>query len=138
MPSFWQFICILLHDIGHWGKDYLDDYEQKKRHGELEAKVARSLFGQKGHDLIAGHNPYSGASKSALYNPDKYSWVIAPVWWMASNVLVEPKLRRKGCSSRREEAQLFQQAMKENMESGFKEQGHEIYLKQREHYQGDT
>ncbi len=29
-PEFWQIICILLHDIGHWGKQYLDNYEEKK------------------------------------------------------------------------------------------------------------
>ncbi len=79
-PNLWQVVCILLHDIGHWGKDYLDDYEQKKRHGELGARVACSLFGSKGFNLVAGHNPYAGSPRSLLYNPDKYSWVIAPVW----------------------------------------------------------
>ena len=101
LPSWWQVICIFLHDIGHWGKDYLDDYELKKQHGELGAKVSRFLFGQKGYDLVAGHNPYNGTAKSALHDPDKYSWVIAPVWWMITNTWFEPKLQRKG-STRRE------------------------------------
>ncbi len=125
----WQVGCIFLHDIGHWGKQYLDDYEQKKRHGELGAKVAKRLFGQKGYDLVAGHNPYNGSPKSQLHDPDKYSWVIAPTIWMASNTIFEPKLKRKG-STRWESAVMFKQAMKDNMDTGFKELGHEIYLKQ--------
>ena len=51
MPKLWQIACIYLHDIGHWGKDYLDDYELKKHHHELGAKVCRYLFGQKGKQL---------------------------------------------------------------------------------------
>lgn len=128
-PNFWQTICILIHDIGHWGKDYLDDYEQKKRHGELGAKIALFLFGQKGYDLIVGHNPYNGSPRSQLFEPDKYSWVIAPTWWLISNTFFESKLIRKG-NTRRESAVMFKQAMKANMETGFKEVAHEIYLKQ--------
>ena len=122
-----------MHDIGHWGKDYLDDYEQKKRHGELGANIAKRLFGQKGYNFIAGHNPYNGVPKSALHDPDKYSWVIAPVWWMMTNTWFEPKLKRRG-NTRRESAVMFKEAMRANMESGFKEIGHEIYLKQWGHY----
>jgi len=133
-PSWWQVACIFLHDIGHWGKDYLDDYEAKKRHGELGAKVAKLLFGQKGYDLIAGHNVYKGSPKSQLYEPDKYSWIIAPTWWLITNTYFEPKLKRKG-STRRESALMFKQAMKENMDTGFKELGHEIYLRQWRSYQ---
>ena len=133
LPSWWQIVCILVHDIGHWGKDYLDDYELKKRHGELGAKIAKRLFGQKGYALVAGHNLYNGMPKSALHDPDKYSWVIAPVWWIMTNTLFEPKLQRKG-STRRESAVMFKEAMRTNMESGFKELGHEIYMKQRGHH----
>jgi hypothetical protein len=129
LPAPWQVVCIFLHDIGHWGMDYLDNYEEKKRHGELGAKLAHFLFGQKGYDLIAGHNPYNGAPKSLLHDPDKYSWVIAPVWWMMTNTWFEPKLQRKG-STRRESAVMFKEAMRKNMDTGFKELGHEIYLKQ--------
>ena len=128
-PSCWQTICIFLHDIGHWGKDYLDNYEQKKQHGILGAKLARFLFGQKGYDFVAGHNPYNGAERSQLHDPDKYSWVIAPVGWMVSYTYFEPKLQRKG-STRLQSAIMFKEAMRENMETGFKELGHEIYLRQ--------
>jgi len=129
LPSWWQIVCVLLHDIGHWGKDYLNDYEQKKKHSFLGARIAKRLFGQRGYDLIAGHNLYNGSPKSELYGPDKYSWVIAPVWWLMSNQIFEPKLTRKG-STRKQSAVMFKEAMRENMKTGFREQGHEIYLKQ--------
>lgn len=133
-PNWWQFVCILLHDIGHWGKQYLDNYEEKKRHADLGAKVAMTLFGQKGYDLIANHNVYQQEERSQLYAPDKYSWVIAPVWWMITNTWFEPKLIRKG-NTRRESAVMFKEAMAKNMETGFQERGHDIYLKQWGHYQ---
>ncbi len=136
-PSWWQVVCILIHDIGHWGKDYLDDYEAKKRHAELGARVARWLFGEKGYLLVAGHNAYEGQPQSALYFPDKYSWVIAPTWWMMSNTWFEPKLIRKG-STRRESAVMFKDAMRENMADGFSEWGHDIYLRQWGHAEEGT
>jgi hypothetical protein len=132
-PLWWQVICIFIHDIGHWGKQYLDDYEQKKRHGELGSKIAGWLFGEKGYELVAGHNPYKGIKKSELHDPDKYSWVIAPIWWMTTNAIFEPKLKRKGCT-RRESAVMFKEAMRKNMDTGFRELGHEIYMKQWGHY----
>lgn len=112
-PAWWQTICIFLHDIGHWGKDYLDDYEQKKRHGELGAKVCRFLFGQRGYDLVVGHSPYNGEVRSLLHDPDKYSWVIAPLWWIITSNVFEPKLQMRG-STRRESAVLFKEAMRQS------------------------
>lgn len=132
-PNWWQTISILVHDIGHWGKDYLDNYEEKKRHAELGARVASFLFGQKGYNLVAGHNAYDGQGRSRLYSPDKYSWVIAPVWWMITNTFFEPRLVRKGCS-RKMSVLLFKDAMRENMESGWGKQGHDIYMEQWGHY----
>ncbi len=132
-PRFWQILCILLHDIGHWGKNYLDNYEEKKKHSLLGASIAWTLFGDKGYDLIAGHNEYNGHPRSELYWPDKYSWVIAPLWWMESNTFAEPKLIRKNCT-RKESAVMFKEAMIKNMKGDFQEQGHDIYLKQWGHY----
>lgn len=39
-PRWWQIVCIFLHDIGHWGLDYLDDVNQKNKHWELGARIA--------------------------------------------------------------------------------------------------
>jgi len=133
-PKPWQIICIFLHDIGHWGKNYLDNYEEKKHHALLGAEVSKRLFGQKGYDLVVGHNPYNGDPRSDLFNPDKYSWIIAPLWWMITNTWFEPKLQRRG-SSRRESAVMFKDAMRVNWENGLKEQGHDIYLRQWGHSQ---
>lgn len=135
LPSWWQLVCIFLHDIGHWGKQYLDDYEAKKKHGELGARVAGCLFGKKGYNLVAGHNPNSGAPKSKLYDPDKYSWSIAPICWMITNTWFEPKLIRKGYS-RRESAVMFKGAMRESWANGLPKQGHDIYLEQWGHKSG--
>ena len=129
VPNWWQSACILLHDIGHWGKDYLDDYEAKRGHAELGAKVAGCLFGEKGYRLISGHNAYMREERSLLFEADKYSWVIAPPWWMVSNTLFEPKLIRPGYT-RKQSALMFKAAMAKNMTNGFQEQGHDIYLRQ--------
>jgi len=119
----------MLHDIGHWGKQYLDDYEAKKEHSVLGARVAGKVFGRKGYDLIVGHNCYNGQSRSGLYMPDKLSWTIAPVWWMILNTVFEPKLIRPGFT-RYQSAIMFRQAMRENCRTGAKVQGHDIYLTQ--------
>lgn len=129
LPRPWELVCILIHDIGHWGKSYLDSYEEKQRHAELGAQVARVLFGQKGYDLVMGHNACNGQSRSKLFEPDKYSWVIAPGWWMVTNAWFEPKLIRKG-STRRQSAVMFKEAMRENMANGWDKRGHDIYLEQ--------
>ena len=131
-PKAWQIVCILIHDIGHWGKQYLDNYDEKKKHSLLGAAIAWQLFGDKGYDLIAGHNEYNGHAKSELYGPDKYSWVIAPLLWMTSNTYFERRLLRDGYGHRGS-ASLFKDAMRENMKTGFQEQGHDIYLSQWRH-----
>jgi len=128
-PRLWEFICILVHDLGHWGKQYLDNYEEKKEHSLLGAQIARKLFGEKGYLLVAGHNEYMGLPRSTLYYPDKYSWVIAPLWWMVTNTIFEPKLKRRGYT-RRQSALMFKEAVTKNMETDFLEKGHEIYLRQ--------
>ena len=130
-PAWWQVVCILLHDIGHWGKDHLDNYEEKKSHANLGAMLAGKLFGERGYNLVFGHNEYEGQTRSELYYPDKYAQVIAPVWWLITNTWTEPKLIRKG-HTRRQSAVMFKEAMTENMKNDFQEQGHHIYLRQKE------
>lgn len=93
LPSLWQAVCIVLHDVGHWGKNYSDNIEEKHQHWILGAKIAGKLFGKKGFDLIAGHDGYSSYPRSLLYKPDKYSWYIAPYWWLWLNNIIEPYIR---------------------------------------------
>jgi len=128
-PTPWQLGCILLHDIGHWGKDYLDHYSDKRKHAVLGAVVARRLFGRRGWDLVIGHNTYNGHPRSDLFTPDKYSWLIAPSCWLMSNRWFEPKLARPGLGVR-DDIRQFKVALRENMEANFPEHGHEIYLRQ--------
>lgn len=126
-PKFWQGVCIFLHDIGHVGLDYLDDFEQKKRHWELGAKIGRWLFGYKAYDLLAGHCSHSGHLLSDLYRPDKYSWHIAPRWWLFSNTIFEPKLAMG--YGRWEAVALFKEQVRQSVESGEYQSTHAMYLK---------
>lgn len=128
-PKGWELACIFLHDIGHWGTNYLDNVEEKRQHAVLGARVAGALFGKKGYELVAGHNPYNGAPRSRLFEPDKFSWLLASKWWMWTNTIFEPKLIRPGYS-RMESVMMFKTAMWENARHGYKKQGHDIYLEQ--------
>ena len=128
-PAFWQFVCILIHDWGHWGTQYLDNYEEKKTHWILGAHIAKRLFGHKGYDLVVGHCSYNGQARSLLYKPDKYSWIIAPLWWVWTNTVFEPKLVRPR-RTRMQSARDFKEAMLVNWNNGLAKQGHDIYLEQ--------
>jgi len=98
-PKFYELCCILLHDIGHWGLDYLDHPDQKKTHWVLGARIAGYYFGPQGYSLCAGHCSSSPGSNSGLRLPDKVSWTLAPTIWLWWNALVEPKLKRPGMTA---------------------------------------
>jgi len=130
-PKFWQIICIFLHDIGHIGKDYLSDYEQKKKHWELGAKVAGRFFGRKAYIFTAAHCSHSGyCGLRMLYKADKYSWYISPTWWLYWNNIVEPKLTIN-CESNMDAIRKFQKSVKESIESGEFRSTHSMYLERR-------
>ena len=126
-PKLWQIVCIFLHDIGHLGLDYLDDYEQKKLHFILGASIGYGLFGMKAWDFLAGHCSHSGYPLSPLYKADKYSWYIAPKWWLHWNNLVEPKLMIN-CRSSKEAVDSFRALVKKSIESGEYVSTHQMYL----------
>jgi len=88
-PKPWEIICILLHDIGHIGLQYLSDPKAKDNHWRLGARIASLLFGDKGYQLVAGHTEKSGVPQSLLKRADKYSWLIAPEWWLWANFWIE-------------------------------------------------
>ena len=125
-PSFWEFLCIFFHDIGHWGLNYLDDFEQKKKHWKLGADIAYRLFGSKGFLLVAGHCNYSGYPPSKLYKADKYSWYIAPKWLLFLNTIFEPKLRAG--YSRMESVRRFSAQVKESIEGNYYKSTHSFFL----------
>jgi len=127
-PKPWQGVCIFLHDIGHWGKDYLKDLKQKERHWMLGATVANRLFGWKGIALTAGHCEHCyGCEQSEMYKADKYSWHLAPTWWLLWNNVVEPDLR-VNCKTNLEAVRKFQATVKESVESGKFISTHSMYL----------
>ncbi len=124
--EWWELVCILLHDIGHWGKDYLSDYEAKKEHWRLGGYIASKLFMTKGFVMCAGHCEYSFIPRSKLYKADKYSWYIAPTWWLWWTTTVEPKLK---CGlGKMEQIRRFKAQVKESIESDRYDSTHEFYL----------
>lgn len=124
-PKPWQIICILLHDIGHWGKNYLSSAEEKRRHWVLGAMVARKLFGRKGFYLCIGHTMLS-TPDITMHKPDKYSYYIAPTWWLWTNCIFEPKLRMG--YSIKEAVKRFRKQVANSIESGAYTDTHEHYL----------
>lgn len=129
LPSFRETTCIFIHDIGHYGKDYLDHENEKKAHWELGAKIAKRLFGQWGYNFVAGHCSYSGVPLSPLYKADKYSWYIAPYWWLWTNNITEPGLT---CGLSNHQAILdFRKQVRESIESGAFASTHGMYMKRR-------
>lgn len=126
-PKFWELCCIFLHDVGHWGLNYLDDYYQKQQHWKLGAKWAEKLFGWDGFALVAGHCTTSGAKLSKLYKPDKYSWLLAPTWWLWLNTIFEPMLW-VNCDSRIDGVRKFQTMVRKSIESGEYRSTHDMFL----------
>lgn len=118
-PKPWEIVCIFLHDVGHIGKNYLSDYEQKKEHWKLGANIAYRLFRSKGFYLVAGHDVNSELPRSQLFWADKYSWLVAPRWWLESNIRVE------GFTYNVDE---FLEKAKENWDKGCPTSTHQVYL----------
>lgn len=91
-PSWRECVCILLHDIGYWGKNYITD-KTNDGHAELGCRVAHRWFGPEYGHLVLGHSAAAckkfSIPKSKLEEPDDYSWVIAPLFWMRWNAWVE-------------------------------------------------
>jgi hypothetical protein len=130
-PKPWELACIFLHDVGHLGLQYLDDPAQKAEHWRLGASIAGIFFGWKGYALCAGHCPQnSQMPQSDLYKPDKYSWYIAPDWWMYCNYFAEPGMRTS--KSAVEHVNGFKQHVKKSVESGEFVDNHEIFLEMKQ------
>lgn len=125
-PKLWQIACIFLHDVGHVGLDYLDNYDEKKQHWRGGAYIAYWLFGEKGYELVAGHSSHSWFPPNRLYYADRYSWTLAPYWWLYWNSLVEPQLN---CGmSIKAAIKTFRDRVRENVESGRYEATHNFFL----------
>lgn len=123
-PAFWQVICIFLHDIGHWGTDYLTNYQEKVDHWQLGAKWGWKLFGPKGFKFIAGHYPeYSHFLESELALPDRYSQALYPLWMIDLFRKIE-KFPGLG----KETALEWRQMVIKNIDSRKPKGNHELYM----------
>lgn len=126
LPMFWELCCIFLHDIGHYGKNYLDNPKEKEKHWILGAKIALHCFGLKGYNMIQGHCS-KHENRSLLWEPDKLSWCLAPKLWLYSNCLFEPNLRLG--TSIKSAVDYFKKGMEDNRRNGFKIPSHDFYLR---------
>ena len=125
-PAPWELICILIHDIGHWNTNYLDNLEEKKGHWKLGAILAYKLFGDKGYSLCAGHCEYSGCPQSQMYKADKLSQLGYPYIWSWWYQIFEPKI---GMGYTKWEAYTrFQSQVKNSIETGEYRSSHDMYL----------
>lgn len=125
-PKFWQLVCIFLHDVGHFGKNYLDNVAEKNKHWIGGAKLAQKLFGIKGFLFIAGHCGNSGYEKSKLYKADKYSWHIMPGIFHLVFQVFEPKLKMG--YTRLGAIRAFKAEVEKSIESGEYRSTHDLYL----------
>jgi hypothetical protein len=125
-PNNWETCCIFLHDIGHWGTDYLDNFEEKKTHWILGAKIAGKIFGDKGYNLCAGHCEYSGLPQSKLYKADKLAWYKSSRLWSYWYQYFEPKISMG--YSKREAYERFMTQVDKSIESGEYKSTHKLYL----------
>jgi hypothetical protein len=98
-PKFWQIVCICIHDVGLYGRQYLSDRHAKQGHWELGAWWAYRLFGRKGYEFCAGHTPESGEPRSDLWFADKASWLVAPLWWLWVNYYLDVSRNGKHVSN---------------------------------------
>ena len=125
-PRFWEFVCIFIHDIGHYGTNYLTNDEEKRTHWIKGARLAKLLFGWKGYHLVCGHTTKSGCVRSKLFIPDKKSWLYSPDWWLNLNYKIEDfKTEISG-------AKKWKKAVAEEAKKGFPIGCHEIYIRNRD------
>jgi len=125
-PEFWEIVCIFLHDIGHIGRDYLSKEIEKDNHWKLGARIACSLFGPRGMIFIAAHYPKVGFDKNKLFYADVRSYEIVPRWWVVSNAIFEPKLK-KG-KTIREAVDTFIKDVRKREQTGIYVGNHDLYL----------
>jgi len=75
IPNFKETICIIIHDLGYWGKSNMD-CEDGQKHPELGAKIALKLLdkgkSKKYYNLCLYHSRHY--SKNKKHKPSKLCW----------------------------------------------------------------
>jgi len=124
-PYWKEIVCILIHDIGICGRQYLDG-DNKKGHWQRGALLAYRLFGDGYMRLCTGHTDESGFIRSMLFIPDKISYLFCPVIWLKWCTFLERFNERSSIS-----ALQWRRMVRENMLKGFPLDNHQIYLNNR-------
>ena len=90
-PSMSEFLAIVVHDWGYWGCDGIDT-GGGENHPYAGARIMERLYGAHGRHLVLGHSTNTcnknGVGKSSLYLPDKYYFVLLPVFmhWLLARL----------------------------------------------------
>lgn len=136
-PKWWEVICIFLHDIGVWGRQYLSDDRAKIGHWKLGATIATNLvflitrdwvLSLEAHYLVAGHCPEeSGYRKSKLWTPDKKCSLVTPIWLLWWNYWIEWHGKHLGVTK----PPLWRKLVVENLKKKEPIGNHELYIKHR-------
>jgi len=145
-PKWWELICIFVHDVGIWGRQYLSDDQAKVGHWQRGAFLAGSIVYRitrgrlyprtrrwyllpiRAFDLCAGHSPTeSGYPISMLFRADKRSWLVAPRWLLWWNYWVEWAGRGIGVTR----PPLWRELIAENLKKERPLGGHELYIRSR-------
>jgi len=127
-PKLWQIICIVLHDIGICGRDYLSG--DKNGHWELGAKIAQGFFLRLGFPSLAwkswwfcaGHTTEPGLPRSDLFWADKISNLVRPRWWGWLSYWIED------FNSEAAKPPEWERIVKENLKKANPLNGHDLYL----------
>lgn len=122
-PKLGQIICIFLHDVGHLGKNYLTDPELKKIHWRMGAEIARKLLGEDAYWFTRWHSKSSNGDTwqpTELFWADKYSRLVAPLWFRQVSCLVE--------GFTRSQQRQWLDKMRENWDNGCPKGSHQLYL----------
>ncbi|KKN43601.1 hypothetical protein LCGC14_0701440 [marine sediment metagenome] len=138
-PAWWELICILFHDIGICGRQYLSDDKAKKGHWEKGARLSAMIIWKyfKVNPLraskvwpwlfCAGHTGESGFSRSKLFRADKRSSLVAPSWWLWWNYWIE--WSGNGISVTK--PPLWKKLVAENLKRETPIDSHELYIRNR-------
>lgn len=125
-PRPWELVCILIHDIGIVGKDYLKP-GGKSGHWIKGTRLAGTLFGLKGTLLVKGHTSESRDNvhweRSNMFIPDKTSYLYAPMLWLRWCTWVEGFIKLSGIT-----AYQWHDLVKKNAEAGFPNGAHKVYM----------
>lgn len=79
LPGFWEFICILIHDWGYWGKDNLDG-EEGEDHPRFAAELIHAITGNHYYwELCMFHSRF----QAQKYRGDPSKLCLADKWGVA-------------------------------------------------------